>query len=71
VPQHARGGHEGDVEAPSAGLVAEGLREMRFADAGGTLNEDRFVPFDKATGREVEDLLPTRPTNRAGSAPQK
>src|SRR6185369_14759210 len=31
---------------------------MRFTDTGGSLNEDRFVPFDKATGRQIENLLP-------------
>jgi hypothetical protein len=42
---------------PAAGLVAEGLCEMRFPDTGGPLSEDRFVPFDKATGRQIEHLL--------------
>lgn len=30
---------------------------MRFADAGGTLDEHGLVALDKAAGGQVEDLL--------------
>jgi NAD(P)-dependent dehydrogenase (short-subunit alcohol dehydrogenase family) len=34
------------------------LGEVRFPHPGRPWNEDRFVPFDKATGRQIENLLP-------------
>ena len=57
MAEHAGGGDEDDVEAALTRLVPERLREVRFADAGRTLNEHRLVPFDEPTRGEIEDLL--------------
>jgi len=57
MAEHARRRDEDDIEAPSARFMAEGLREMGFADAGGALNQHRLVALDEVASRQIEDLL--------------
>jgi hypothetical protein len=57
MAEHRRRGDKDDVEAPATGFVSEGLRQVRFADARGSLNEHGLVALDKPARRQIEDLL--------------
>src|SRR5262249_13458242 len=58
MAEHAGGRGKDDVEAAPTGFVAEGLRQVRLADAGRPLNEHGLVPLDESTRRQIENLLP-------------
>src|SRR5262249_13795727 len=61
MAEHAGGRGKDDVEAAPTGFVAEGLRQVRLADAGRPLNEHGLVPLDESTRRQIENLLPIDP----------
>src|SRR5205823_6180532 len=57
MAEHSRGGDKDDVEAAATGFVSERLRQVRFADAGGTLNKHGLVALHESARRQIEDLL--------------
>ena len=54
MAEHSRGGDKDDVEAAATGFVSERLRQVRFADAGGTLNKHGLVALHESARRQIE-----------------
>jgi hypothetical protein len=56
VGQHLGRGDEQGVEAATARGVGQGLGEVAFAHAAGSVDQEVLVPFDELAGGEVEEL---------------